>query len=299
MTFHYQVVTVARPGRARTRRYASGEELAPGSLVRLDGRDWLVERVEKAWGGEGKDGRVVAKPARYRLLLRHPEGRVEVGALRRLRPDGPRLGHAFSTVEDGQRVSWQVVDERLAWDERGEPYLELVAERDYGEVEQLPDHELEHALSRAAAEPVAGGPAVARAEEQGLAVELVALEPGREPDWEEAERYIDALVLDEIEDDLLELCGVDPDSDPPETWLDTVKERLRLDLERFRADVETDHDQIEQWELAGGRVLAAMGGFEDESDPGSGYGWMCRLVDSGALAAAGFVQVRKADLRMS
>jgi len=297
VTFHYELVTVVRPGRERARPYSLEEELAPGRLIKLDGRDWLVERVEEPSPEDGQPARVVAKPARYRLVLRHPEGRVEVGALRRLRPDGPRLGHAFATFEDGQPVSWQVVDERLAWDERGDPYLELLAERDYGELEQIPDHELEHTLSGLPEEEAAPGrEAIARAEEEGLAVELVALEPGEEPDWQEAERYIDALVLEEIEDDLLELCGVDPDSDPPQTWLAAVKERLRSDLERLRADIETDHDQIEEWELAGGRVFAAVGRFEDESNPHSGFGWMCRLVDSGALAAAGFVQVRKADL---
>jgi hypothetical protein len=40
------------------------------------------------------------------------------------------------------------VDTRLEWDEEGEPDLEFVAERDYGEVEELPAHELEHALVR-------------------------------------------------------------------------------------------------------------------------------------------------------
>ena len=52
------------------------------------------------------------------------------------------------------------------------------------------------------------------AEEAGELVELVALEPGEAPDWAEAERYIDALMIDEIEDDLLVLCGVNPENDP-------------------------------------------------------------------------------------
>ena len=45
-------------------------------------------------------------------------------------------------------------------------------------------------------------------------------------------------------------CGVDVDQDPRETWLATVKERLRADLEAFR----------------------------NEFDPISGHGWMCRLT---------------------
>jgi hypothetical protein len=74
-------------------------------------------------------------------------------------------------------------------------------------------------------------------------------------------------VIVEVKDDLLELCGVDPDNDP-NTWLETVKRRLRSDLAQFRADVEGDYDQIEQWSL----------------------------VDAGVLAAAGFERVRKAEL---
>ena len=73
-----------------------GEELVPGSLVTLDDRDWLVDAVE-----EGDTVRVVAKPARYRLRLRRPDGRDVVGAFMRLRRDGPRLGRAFATIEDG------------------------------------------------------------------------------------------------------------------------------------------------------------------------------------------------------
>jgi len=237
------------------------------------------------------------KPARYRLRLRHPDGREELGAFRRFRPDGPKLGHAFATVEDGRPESWQVVEERLALDDQGEPYLELIAERDFGEVEELPDHELEHALEagddglRARASAT-----LARAQERGQSLELVALEAGEEPDWESAQRYIGSLVLEEIEDDLFELCGVDVDRDPRETWLATVKERLRSDLERFRADVEGAHDEIEEWEFRDGRVLVSIGSTDDEADPLVGHGWMCRLVDVGALGAAGFERVRKAQL---
>ncbi len=34
----------------------------------------------------------------------------------------------------------------------------------------------------------------------------------------------------------------------------------------------------------------------DEADPDSPHGWMCRLVDSSALTAAGFKRVQKARL---
>jgi len=279
----YEVVTVNRAGREHRRPYTAESELAPGFVVRLDGRDWLVEAVE--------NGRVVAKPARYRLTLRHPDGHEEVGAMRRYRPEAPKVGHMFAT---GQ-VSWQVVDERLEQDGEG-PYLQLVAERDFAEAEGLPNHELEHAEARRDELPEPAQATFARADDAGLEVELVALEPGEAPDWAQAEAYIDALILEEIEDDLLEQCGVDPDNDPRQAWLDKVKERLRIDLEHFRGDVEGDHDEIEEWDFLDGRIFASVGSYEDESDPESGHGWLCRLADVGALTAAGFQRVRRAQL---
>src|SRR5712691_3135786 len=290
MAIDYEVVTVNRAGIERVHEYASDDPFEPGDVVPLEGRYWLIDRVESA--------RAHTKPARYRIRIRHPDGREDLGAFRRFRPDAPRLGHAFTTVEDGRPVSWEIVAEQLARDEEGEPYLDLVAERDYSEIEELPDHELEHTLARREWEELPAGAAAtfARAEQAGLSLELVALEAGEVPDWVEAGRFIDALIFEEIEDDLFELCGVDTNRDPRERWLDTVKERLRSDLELFRADVEGDHDQIEEWDFRGGRVLAAVGSYDEEADPGSGYGWMCRLVDSEALGAAGFERVRKADL---
>ena len=288
--YHYDLVVRHRTGSEHSRPYASDEPLEPGTVVRLEGRFWLVEAV---------DGRrALAKPARYRLLLRHPDGTVEAGAFRRYRSDSPGLGHSFSTIEEGRPISWQVGEIQLARDEDGEPYLELIAERDYTEVEQPPDHELEHAFARRIADdvPQAAAATLDRAESAGLSVELVALEPGEEPDWEEAGRYIDALILEELDDDLIEQCGIDPGRDPRDTWLDRIKERLREDLERFRADVDGDHDEIEEWSFRGGRIFASVGTPDDESDPDSGHGWMCRLFDSGALTAAGFQRVQRARL---
>jgi hypothetical protein len=109
---------------------------------------------------------------------------------------------------------------------------------------------------------------------------------------------IDVLIFDEIEDDLFELCGVDLEGDPRDTWLGTVKDRLRSDLESFRADVEGDHDEIEEWDFLDGRTFAAVGGIDDEANPDVGYGWLCRLVDAGVLRAAGFHRVRKAELQL-
>lgn len=287
----YEVVVVHRTGKEHVHPYTTEEPIEPGDVVRLEGRHWLIERIE--------GDRAQAKPARYRLRLRYPDGREDVGAFRRFGPGSPRLGHAFATEPDGRPVTWEVADEQLAFDANGEPYLDLVAERDFEEVEAgLPDHELEHTLARRNDDELPEGAeaTLARAADEGLSVELVALEPGEEPDWTAAERFIDSLVLAEVDDDLIVQSGVDTDNDPRDTWLGTVKQRLLSDLERFRADVEGDHDQIEQWSFRDGRVFASIGSEDDESDPDKGHGWMCRLVDSDALGSAGFERVRKAEL---
>jgi hypothetical protein len=286
----YELVHRTRSGTERMHLFTSEDPLEPGSIVHLEGRDWLVDSV----GGL----RAVLKPGRYRLRLRHPDGREELGAMRRYRADAPRVGHTFTTVEDGAPASWQVVDERLARDEQGEPYLELTAERDYSEQEDsptLPEHELEHAFAREE-DVSAAAETLERADEAGLYAELMALEPGEAPDWAEAQEFLDSLELEEIHDDLLVRCGVDPARDKRESWLGIVKERLQADLEQFRADVDGDHDEIEEWDFRDGRVFAAIGSFEDEANPESGHGWMTRLYDAGILQAAGFRRVRKAEL---
>jgi hypothetical protein len=293
--FHYTVVTRRRTGIEREHEFATEEALEPGDVVRLDGRYWLIANIEPA--GEAP-ARALGVPARYRLDLRHPDGREELGAIRRWRPDAPRIGHSFTTLEEGQPVSWEVVEQELESDEGGEPYLGFTAERDYAEVEAIPDHELEHTLARDREEelPQSAQAAFDRAEQMGLSIELEALEPGEEPDWEEAERFIEALGIEEVNDDLLELCGVDPGRDPKDTWLETVKERLRSDIGNFRADIEGEEEQIEQWGFRDGRIFASIGTLDDEADPFSGHGWMCRLQDAEVLGAAGFVRVRKAEL---
>ncbi len=296
----YEVVTRLASGKERVHQYASDDPLRAGQVLRLGGRFWLVESVEEPQG-ETELPHALAKPARYRIRLRHPDDREELGALRRIRPGSPRLGHAFTTLEDGQPISWQVADEQQARDEGGEPFLDLLAERDYAEADgELPDHELEHALAVREEEGLspAAGAALSQAAAQGLDVELVALEPGEGPDWSESLRYIDSLIFEQIEDDLFEQCGVDVNGDRRETWLDTVKERLRSDLEAFRRDVEGQHDQIEEWDFRGGRIFVTVGSYEDEFDPNSGHGWMCRLADSGALGIAGFARVRKPELEL-
>ena len=289
----YEIVVAGRAGSDRRYPWVADEELQPGSVVHLGGRDWLVHELDAS----GEPPRALAKPARYRLRLVHPDGREEIGGFRRYRPDGPRLGHGFTTMLAGELISWEVVDVRLAYDDAAEPFLDLVAQRDYGEAEgDLPDHELEHALARGDEASEAVQAVLADADREGLAVELVALDPGEAPDWEEAARYIRTITLATIEDDLLEQCGVNTAADPEDTWLETVTSRLLEDLESLRADVEGDHDEIQEWEFRDGRILASVGSTDDESDPDSGHGWLCRLLDSGALGAAGFTRVRKAEL---
>jgi hypothetical protein len=287
----YELVTSAGAGAERAHEFTADSPLRAGDLVLVAGRHWIVDECEPPDGGGRLRARV--EPARYRLSLRHPDSHVEAGSFRRLRAGAPRLGHAFSTTIDGEPVSWQVVDEQPARDDEGEPYLELVAERDYSEREGIPNHELEHALAEGEALAVPARPAPG---EPAGAGELVALAAGEEPRWEDAEAALDALVLIEVGENVLELCGVDPERDPPDGWLATVKQRLRSDLERFRGDVEDDHDQIEEWTVGGARIFASSGSWADERDPDKGHGWMCRLADSGVLAAAGFERLRKAEL---
>jgi hypothetical protein len=283
--FSYTLVTHDRAGREHARRYTSADPLAPASIVLLAGRYWLVDRVERTTGH--------ARPARYRLTLRHPDGRLEFGAFSRFRPDAPIVGHQLTTLEDGAQASWAVVEQHLGHDDAGYPFLDLVAERDYAEVESLPDHELEHMLDQQRDDSDTAAGVLARATEAGLAIELVGLEAGEAPDWDEATSYLESLILDEIGDDLIEQCGVDTRHDPQDTWIVRVKHRLREDLGNLRADIEGPHDQIEEWEFHDSRIFAAVGSFDDDVDPFSGYGWLCRLVDARVLQAAGFYRARK------
>jgi hypothetical protein len=282
----YKVVTHDRTGQEHVRPFTSADALAPGTVILLAGRYSLVERVEQE--------RVYTAPARYRLTLRHPDGRTEEGAFRRFRADAPAVGHQFTTIENGAPTSWAVVEQHLAHDAGGDPFLESIAERDYAEAESLPDHQLEHALDRDNDDDTAAAAAMlSRAAEEGLAIELVGVEAGQAPDWEEASSYLESLILEELEDDLIEQCGVNPSRDRQETWLDIVKRRLRNDLDSFRTGTDGRHEEIETWVFRGARIFATVGRFDDDVNPSSGFGWMCRLVDSGVLLAAGFFRVRK------
>jgi hypothetical protein len=240
---------------------------------------------------------VHAVPAHYRLTLQDDDGREEDGAFRRFRADAPRVGHRFTTVDHGSITSWEVTSQRLVRERDGQVFVEYCAEREVLDTESPPDHQLEHALEQRR-EWSMDSPTrlLALAETTGRLVELVSLEPGQAPDWDAAARFLDALVVEEVGDNLFELCGVDTRRHPEGEWLGIVQERLRADLDSFRRDIEGDHAAIGEWDFRGGRVFAAVGAAEDEASPASGYGWMCRLVDSDVLGAAGFARVRKASL---
>ena len=85
MAVDYQLVHVNRVGHEHTQPYRSETELSEGDLVHVEGRDWLVDAVD----GE----QVRLEPARYRLVLRYPDGHIESGVFRRYRADAPRVGH--------------------------------------------------------------------------------------------------------------------------------------------------------------------------------------------------------------
>ena len=94
--FHYLVVTRRRTGKERVHEFASEAQLEPGDVLRLDGL-WLVASIE---AGQDAPARAVAVPARYRLRLRHPDGREELGGLAPL-PARPSPARPF--VHDSRR----------------------------------------------------------------------------------------------------------------------------------------------------------------------------------------------------
>lgn len=131
--YEYEVVAVHRTGHEHHLRLRTERPLGEGELLPLERRHWLVERI----GPPSEAGlpRVTAKPARYRLVLCHSDGREEAGDVRDWAEDAPDFGFVFATVEHGEQVSWQVVGRRLARDAEGELLLELTAERDYAELQ--------------------------------------------------------------------------------------------------------------------------------------------------------------------
>ena len=287
MAVDYQLVHVNRVGHEHTQPYRSETELSEGDLVHVEGRDWLVDAVD----GE----QVRLEPARYRLVLRHPDGRAESGAFRRYRADAPRVGQRSARSSTASR---QLAGRRRpalsATSGQAVPRADRGARlREAEDAPDLPGHELEHALAREDDRDEAVA-TLARAEESGQLVELVALEPGEAPDWDEAGRYIDALILEEIEDDLVVLCGVDTERTRRRPGSRPSRRGCTKTCAASATDIESGHDQIEEWDFRDGRMFASIGSFDDQANPDSGHGWLSRLVDSSASAAAGFSRVRKA-----
>ena len=202
--------------------------------------------------------------------------------MRRMRPDGPRLGHSFTTIEDGAPVSWSVIDEEFAHDEQGEPFLDLVAERDYGEAEgDLPDHELEHALTARSDEvPDAARERIDEATRLGFAIESSRSSRTRLPDWEEARRYIETLSLDTIADDLLELCGVDTEELAKGHGSKPSSRASATTSSSFSADVKGTTTRSRSGISTTAASSPRVGSVADESDPDRGHGWLCRLLDA-------------------
>jgi hypothetical protein len=291
----YSAILPSRRGSGREHRHrlSTTHDLQVGDLVSVAGGRWIVDELREA-GGE-REARL--EPARFRLVLLRPDGREEAGAIRRLRDDSLGVGHAFTTADEAgaHRLRWDVVTSRFVRDQGGRPLIEFLADHGLHAHERIPDHELEHRIAQQ------GDLAEARAALEfataaGLAVELVELEPDRDPDWAEAGAYLEALEIEEIGEDLLERCGVKPEQDSPEAWIEQVKLRLRADLTSFRGDVEGPHRQIREWRIGARRVFASIGTWENEADPDSGHGWLCRLVDSDVLGTAGFVRLREIEL---
>jgi hypothetical protein len=69
-----------------------------------------------------------------------------------------------------------------------------------------------------------------------------------------------------------------------------------------RTGKERIHRHASDEPLQPGQVLRLEGRYwllESEANPDASYGWLCRLVDVSALAAAGFRRVRQHDLQLS
>ena len=295
--FHYLVVTRRRTGKERMHEFASEAQLEPGDVLRLDGRYWLVASIE---AGQDAPARAVAVPARYRLRLRHPDGREELGGLAPL-PARSSPGSAIRSrlSKTGSPSLGRSSIKQLEQDEQGEPYLGFIAERDFAEVEALPSHS-----ARAHARPQPGGTsfppsaqaAFERAEQTGLSIKSSHSSPARSLIGRQPSASSRCSCSRRSRTTCSSFAGSTRTRIPRGTWLETVKSRLRSDLAQFRADVERDEDQIEQWSFRDGRMFASIGSPDDEADPLSGHGWMCRLVDAGVLTAAGFERVRKSEL---
>ena len=183
----YEVVTSISREKERVRRYSSDDPLAPGERA-PDG--WpLLARSRASKGREARPGlpRVLAKPARYRLRLRHPDGHEELGAMRRLRSGSPDgwVTHSRRSRKDSRSAGrWSTSS--LSATSAASRFSTYVAERDYAEAEGSSPTMSSSTRSTVRRRGGCRRTPTRRSQRlprEGLDVELVALDPGEEPDW--------------------------------------------------------------------------------------------------------------------
>ena len=235
----------------------------------LDGRDWLVDAVE-----EGDTARVVAKPARYRLRLRHPDGREELGAFRRMRAGQPAT-------------------RPLVHDARGRGSRQLGASsRRRSPTTSRTSRSSTSSPSATTARPRATCPTTSSStrspasadgsgRRQGVDRRGDALRACRSSSPRSSRtrrrtgRRLAATSRPSVSTrsrTTCSSCAASTRGDDSEgTWLETVQARLRDDLESFSADVEGDHDEIEEWDFHRRPRLRLRGlGPDDEVRPRQG-----------------------------
>jgi hypothetical protein len=122
----YEVLTRLPSGKERVQTYESDDPLSRRRVAAR--RSFLLVEHRGTTGGRG--AACVREAARYRIRLRHPDDREELGAVRRIQP-GRRgsVTHSLQ-LERGRPVSWRVVDEQLDAT-RAASRFDLRAERDY------------------------------------------------------------------------------------------------------------------------------------------------------------------------
>ena len=134
--------------------------------------------------------------------------------------------------------------------------------------------------------PPSAGRVSTRAEQTGLAIELVALDARRVAGRDEAVRYIEALGSRRSRTTCSSFAGCVPArtqrhlarhrQDPAVARISRSSASRRQARRTIRSRSGSFRD---------GRIFASIGSQDDESAPDRGHGWMCRLVDAGVLTA--------------
>ena len=226
--------------------------------------------------------RAAAKPGALSTLAR-PSGRPPRGGrVPSLRPGfAPARSRLHDRRSTAQPISWAVVDERFARDDDGEPssssWRSATSPRTRGIV---PDHELEHTLARRAEEelPEEATSLLDRADRLGQSVELVALEPGEAPDWDAGPSASSTRSSSRRS---RTTCWSSAVSTRTPTRARRGSPRCRTGFARTSGSSAPTSRTISTRSRSGtsaavecSRRSVTLG---RQSDPGSGYGWMCRL----------------------